>query len=78
MAETLNTHENGNYANRVLATGTFAAYLIMVGIRSAEYTYTDEQLFSNTKYFRKCYNANLSAYKALLFLHDYMNGDYAI
>ena len=78
MEKTLNTHENGNNANTVLATGTFAAYLIMVGIRSAEYTYTDEQLFSNTKYFRKCYNANLSAYKALLFLHDYMNGDYTI
>ena len=78
MEETLNTNENGNCDNRVLATGTFAAYLIMVGIRSAEYTYTDEQLFSNTKYFRKCYNANLSAYKALLFLGDYIKGDYAI
>lgn len=57
---------------------TFASYLIMVGIRSSEYTYTNEQLFDNTKYFRKCYNANLSAYKALLFLHDYINGDYII
>ena len=75
MEETTNTNENGNCAK---ATGTFASYLIMVGIRSAEYTYPDEQLFRNTKYFRKCYNANLSAYKALLFLHDYMNGDYAI
>lgn len=57
---------------------TFSSYLIMVGIRSAEYTYTDEQLFRNTKYFRKCYNANLSAYKALLFLQDYIDGDYII
>lgn len=70
--------QKGNDANRVLATGTFAAYLIMVGIRSAEYTYTDEQLFGNTKYFRKCYNAKLSAYKALLFLGDYIKGDYVI
>ena len=74
-----NPQETANIADdRVLATGTFAAYLIMVGIRSAEYTYTDEQLFSNTKYFRKCYNVNLSAYKALLFLGDYINGDYVI
>ena len=78
MAETTNTNENGNCANCVLATGTFASYLIMVGIRSAEYTYTDEQLFGNTKYFRKCYNAKLSAYKALLFLGDYIKGDYVI
>lgn len=78
MAETTNNNENGNCANRVLATVTFAAYLIMVGIRSAEYTYTDEELFGNTKYFRKCYNANLSAYKALLFLDDYIKGDYTI
>jgi len=78
MAETLNTNENGNCANRMLVTGTFADYLIIVGIRSAEYTYTDEQLFSNIKYFIKCYNANLSAYKALLFLYDYLNGDYVV
>ena len=47
----------------------------MVGIRSAEYAYTDEELFSNIKYFRKCYDDDLSAYKALLFLHDQMNKD---
>lgn len=51
---------------------TFEDYLIMVGIRSADYTYTDEQIFGNTEYFRKCYKDNLSAYKALLFLHDYL------
>lgn len=65
-------------ADQLSATGTFASYLIMVGIRSAEYTYTDKQLFRNIKYFRRCYNANLSAYKALLFLSDYINGDYVI
>ena len=74
-----NPQGSANIADdRVLATGTFAAYLIMVGIRSAEYTYTDDQLFSNTKYFIKCYNVNFSAYKALLFLGDYINGDYVI
>jgi hypothetical protein len=51
---------------------TFENYLIMVGIRSADYTYTDEQIMDNTEYFRKCYNDNLSAYKALLFLQYHL------
>jgi hypothetical protein len=55
---------------------TFEKYLIMVGIRSHEYTYTDEQLFENIEYFKKCYELNLSPYKALLFLYDAINGDY--
>jgi hypothetical protein len=55
---------------------SFKHYLIMVGIRSLEYTYTDEQLFENIKYFKKCYDQHLSVYKALLFLHDYLKGDY--
>ena len=57
---------------------TFENYLIMVGIRTADYTYTDEQIFDNTEYFRKCYNDNLSAYKALLFLYDHLNDHNAI
>ena len=51
---------------------SFEDYLIMIGIRSLEYTYTDEVLFTNKDYFKKCYKQNLSAYKALLFLHDYL------
>lgn len=51
----------------------FEDYLILIGIRSLEYTYTDEVLFENKDYFKKCYNQNLSAYKALLFLYDYLN-----
>lgn len=78
MTKNTNNNENNNCTNRVLVDRTFEAYLIMIGIRSADYTYTDEQLFNNTEYFRMCYNANLSAYKALLFLHDYINGDYLI
>ena len=46
----------------------FYQYLINVGIRSAEYGYTTEELFSNIEYFKTCYKDNLSAYKALLFL----------
>jgi hypothetical protein len=45
-------------------------YLITVGIRSLEYTYTDKELFSNLDYFKKCHRRGLSAYKALLFLYD--------
>ena len=65
-------------ANNVLVAGTFENYLIMVGIRSAEYTYEDKELFENIEYFRRCQKAGLSAYKALLFLHDYINGGYDI
>lgn len=42
----------------------------MVGIRSLEYTYSDDELMDNTEYFKKCFDSNLSAYKALLFLRD--------
>lgn len=49
-----------------------ARYLIMIGIRSLEFTYTDEQLFANVEYFDKCRKSGLSAYKALLFLQDYL------
>jgi hypothetical protein len=45
-------------------------YLIMVGIRSLEFTYTDEELFNNVEYFKRCLKRGLSAYKALLFLYD--------
>ena len=56
----------------------FNHYLIMVGIRSLEYTYTDQELFDNVEYFRKCQQKGLSAYKALLFLSDYLNGEVKI
>lgn len=55
-------------------------YLIDVGIRASDYGHViDEEerklLKDNVEYFKKCYEAGLSAYKALLFLHDYINGD---
>jgi len=56
----------------------FDQYLIMVGIRSLEYTHSDEAIFANIDYFKRCMNAELSAYKALLFFHDYLKGDYDI
>lgn len=54
----------------------FQKYLINVGIRSHEFSHFDDVIFSNIDYFRKCYLSQLSAYKALLFLQDYLNGDY--
>jgi hypothetical protein len=59
-------------------TNSFEKYLIMIGIRSFDFTYTDAELFDNTVYFLKCFKSDLSAYKALLFLHDYLRGDYLI
>jgi hypothetical protein len=50
----------------------FEHYLIEVGIRSLEYTYTDAELYSNIEYFKKCFNDHLSSYKALLFLNDHL------
>lgn len=47
-------------------------YLIRVGIRSLEYTYTDEELYENIDYFKDCCERGLSAYKALLFLSTYL------
>lgn len=52
---------------------SFYNYLIMVGIRSTEYTYTDQQLFENKAYFKQCYKENLSAYKALEFFWYHLN-----
>ena len=49
---------------------TFERYLIMVGIRSADYTYSEEELFNNIEHFKECYDRNIGAYTALLFLSD--------
>jgi hypothetical protein len=46
----------------------FESYLIMVGIRSLDFTFSDGELFSNIDHFKKCYEDDLIAYKALLFL----------
>ena len=53
-------------------------YMRSVLIRSLEYTYTVEQIFENLDYFDKCRKRGLSAYKALLFFNDYLNGEYDI
>lgn len=45
---------------------TFNQYLILVGIRSVDFTWSDEDLFSSIDYFRLCYHKGMSAYKAVL------------
>lgn len=42
------------------------------------YLYTNEQVDEHLEYFEKCMGSGLSAYKALLFFGDYINGDYSI
>ena len=60
------------YINKC-STMTFEQYLIAVGIRSKEFSFKNDELFQNTKYFKKCWKSNLSPYKALLFLNDEIN-----
>jgi hypothetical protein len=57
---------------------SFSNYLIKVGIRSREFTYTEEELFSCKKYFTRCYKKGFSSYIALAVLRDYLNGEYEI
>jgi hypothetical protein len=45
----------------------------MIGVRSLEFDYSDDILFKYKDYYKECYNNNLSAYKALLFLVDYID-----
>lgn len=52
--------------------GGFGKYLINVGIRSSEFNYSEEEIFHNIKYFQDCFEDNLSEYKALLFLYDFL------
>lgn len=61
---------------------TLEQYLIDVGIRAFEYqseidNERRELIKDNVEYFKRCYG-KLSAYKALLFFPDYLNGDYEI
>ena len=50
----------------------FENYLISVGIRSHEYTYSDEILFIYIDYFKDCYDRGISPYSALVFFHEFL------
>lgn len=43
----------------------FELYLIILGERSTDYSYTPEMLFEHLDYFKKCWEDNLSCYKSL-------------
>lgn len=70
--------QNDNDFYTLLYTGGLGRYLIMVGIRSLEYSYDDEVIFAHIDYFKRCKDFGLSAYKALLFFDDYLEGEYDI
>ncbi len=42
------------------------------------YLYTNDEIDEHLDYFERCKNFGLSAYKALLFFDDYIQGDYDI
>ena len=42
-------------------------YLIWLGERSVDYSYTKEMLYENLEYFKRCQENHLSTYKALEF-----------
>ncbi len=45
----------------------FELYLIILGERSTDYSYTPEMIYKNLNYFKRCWENNLSCYKALEF-----------
>lgn len=53
----------------------FYKYLIQIGSRMNDYPYTPQDLIDNIDYFRKCFENDLSAYKALEWLGLYKEGE---
>jgi len=49
---------------------TFEMYLIEIGSRLNEFTYSIEDIYNNLETAKKAYLENLSAYKFLLFLSE--------
>lgn len=51
---------------------TFEQFLVDVGFRSDEYTYTREELRHPLaiEHYRKCFRGGMGAYKALLYLEN--------
>lgn len=51
----------------------FEEWLIILGERSVDYSYTSEMLYKNIDYLKKCWSEGLSCYKTLEFfsLHLY-------
>ncbi len=53
----------------------FNHYLINIGIRSVEFSYDADTLYYNMDYFTKCFENEYSAWKALLYLGDYLRSE---
>ncbi len=49
---------------------SFEKYMLLVGIRSVEYSYSAEKLADSIEHFRECFNSHTSPYNALLFLYE--------
>jgi hypothetical protein len=47
-------------------------YLMILGEMLIDYRYTTEELFENLDYFKKCWEYNLSCYKALETFHFHL------
>jgi hypothetical protein len=80
LETTLGSNQDGIININLLEPIGFGGYLISVGMRASEFAYSKELIFNNQEYFKKCFDKNLSAYKALLFLHDdliYRRGSYS-
>lgn len=45
----------------------FELYLLILGEKSVDYSYTPEMIYEHIDYFKKCWESNLSTYKALEF-----------
>ena len=45
----------------------FELYLLILGERSVDYSFTPEVIYEHLDYFRECWEDNLSCYKALEF-----------
>lgn len=45
----------------------FELYLLILGEKSVDYSYTPEIIYEHIDYFKKCWESNLSTYKALEF-----------
>lgn len=44
-------------------------YLLWLGERSVDYSYTKEMIYENLGYFKRCWENHLSTYKALEFFN---------
>jgi hypothetical protein len=54
------------------STRPWEEYLMILGERNVDYKYTTGELSENLTYFKKCWEENLSCYKALEMFHFHL------